>query len=90
MIEVRSPNDETYERLPFYAAIGTFEIIVIDRDTKRPEIFRLAGSQVVTLQPDGEGWLRSETMRVRLKAIDAQPPRLRLEDVGDASIAVDI
>ena len=46
VIEIRSPDDESYEKLPFYAAIGTREVIVIDRDTRRTEIFRLAGSQV--------------------------------------------
>ena len=45
VIEIRSPDDESYEKLPFYAAIGTREAIVIDRDSKRTEIFRLAGPQ---------------------------------------------
>src|SRR5262245_51982783 len=38
VIEIRSPSDDTYEKLPFYAAIGTREIVIVDRDTKRPEI----------------------------------------------------
>ena len=56
-------------------------MIVIDRDTKQVEIFRLAGAQYVALQPDAHGWLRSEAMAVRFGAIEGQPPRLRVEDV---------
>src|SRR5436190_1607075 len=44
VIEIRSPEDETYEKLPFYASIGTREVVVIDRDTKQPEVYRLAGA----------------------------------------------
>ena len=90
VIEIRSPYDETYDKLPFYAAIDTREVIVIDRDTKRTEIYRLAGSQYVALQPDDDGWLRSETMAVRLRAVEDNPPRLRVEDARDASTHVEI
>jgi Uma2 family endonuclease len=90
VIEIRSPEDETYEKLPFYAALGTREVIVIDRDTKRPEMFRLAGSHLVALQPDADGWLRAEAMMVRFRAVDGRPPRLRIEDAIDASVHVEI
>jgi Uma2 family endonuclease len=90
VIEIRSPEDETYDKLPFYAAIGTREVIVIDRDTKRPEIYPLAGSRHVALQQDADGWLRSETMTVRFRAVDGQPPRLRIEDALDPATHVEI
>ena len=80
VIEIRSLEDETYEKLPFFAAIGTQEVVVIDRDTKQPVIFRLAGSQYVALQVDRDGWLLSETMRVRFRKLDTTPPRLAVED----------
>jgi Uma2 family endonuclease len=80
VIEIRSPEDESYDKLPFFAALGTREVIVIDRDTKRPEIYRLAGSQFVALQPDSSGWLVAETMSVRFRAVAGSPPRLRIED----------
>lgn len=83
VIEVRSPDDESYEKLPFYAAIGAREVVVIDRDTKRPEVFRLAGSQYVALQADRDGWLLAETMRVRFRVLESSPPRLAIEDAID-------
>ncbi len=90
VIEIRSPEDETYDKLPFYAALGTREVIVIDRDTKRPEIYRLAGAQYVALQPDAAGWLRSEAMTVRFRLENQPPARLRVEDAVDPAACADI
>jgi Uma2 family endonuclease len=67
VIEVRSPGDETYEKMPFYAALGVPEMVVIDRDTKRVELFRLAGAQFVAATPDLEGWVLVEALAVRIK-----------------------
>ncbi len=89
VIEIRSPDDESYEKLQFFAAIGTREVIVVDRDTKRPEIFRLAGPQYVALQADLDGWLLSETMRVRFRVADAAP-RLVVEDAIEPSTRTEI
>jgi Uma2 family endonuclease len=83
VIEIRSPEDETYDKLPFFAELGIREVIVVDRDTKRPQIFRLAGAQYVALQPDADGWLGSETMTVKFRVNEGQPPRLRVEDTRD-------
>ena len=90
MFEIRSPEDETYDKFPFYAAIGTREVVVIDRDTKRPEIYRLTGSQFVALQPDADGWLRAETMTVRFRAVEGQPTRLLIEDAIDPTVRAEI
>jgi Uma2 family endonuclease len=81
VIEVRSPDDETYDKLPFFARLGVREVIVVDRDTKRPEVYRLAGQQYAAVQADGDGWVHSETLGVRFTATAAG--RLVIEDVGD-------
>ena len=90
VIEIRSPEDETYEKLPFYAALGVREVIVVDRDSKRPEIYRLAGPQYVALQKDDDGWLRSEAMMVRFRVITGPPPRLAIEDPADPAARAEI
>jgi Uma2 family endonuclease len=90
VIEIRSPEDESYEKLPFYAAIGVREVIVVDRDTKRVEVYRLSGSRHVLLQPDAEGWLGATTMQVRFRTLEKQPPMVRLEDALDAGHATEI
>ena len=34
VIEVRSPGDETFQKLPFYERVGVEELLVADRDTR--------------------------------------------------------
>src|SRR5439155_10631453 len=88
VIEIRSPEDETYEKFPFFAKIGVREVIVIDRDTKRPEVYRLAGSQYLVVQADARHALSSEVLGVRL--IHIEPARVRLEDIEDPTSHVEI
>jgi Uma2 family endonuclease len=88
VVEIRSPDDETYDKLPFFADLGVLEVIVVDRDTKTPEIFRLAGAQYVALQPDANGWLASGTFGLRLKRGDGST--LLVEDPGSPSTRCEI
>jgi Uma2 family endonuclease len=90
VIEIRSPGDDTYEKLPFYAAIGTHEVVIVDRDTKATEIRRLAAGGLIMIEPDADGWLLSETMNVRFRRIDTPPSRLRIEDTDDTVLSVEI
>jgi len=87
VIEIRSPEDETYQKFGFFAALGTREIAVLDRDSKKPEVYRLAGSQYLAIAPDREGWVVSEVMRVRFRLIPGDVPRLAVEDLDDPRTA---
>ena len=86
VIEIRSPDDETYEKLPFFARLGVRDVIVIDRDTRDVEISRLAGSHYVAVQKDREGWLHSEALRVRFTRTDSS--QLVIQDLDDSSARV--
>lgn len=66
-VEIRSPGDETYEKLPFFAKLSVREVVVIDRDSKRPEVYRLAGGAYVAVAADRDGWVTAETMRLRFR-----------------------
>src|SRR5262245_55277434 len=90
VIEIRSPGDDTYEKLPFYTTIGTREVVIVDRDTKHTEIYRLVVDGFVPLQSDADGCLFAQTMNVRFHRVDAQPPRLRIEDALDRQIRAEI
>ena len=90
VIEIRSPEDETYDKLPFYSALGVREVIVCHRDSKEVEVFRLAGSQYLAVQRDPNGWLASDALRVRFGRVDTVPPRLRIEELADPSLSVEI
>jgi Uma2 family endonuclease len=59
VVEIRSPNDETYEKLPFYALLGVPEVWVFDRDSRQPELHQLVGDEYRPLVPDADGWLSS-------------------------------
>jgi hypothetical protein len=50
VVEILSPDDETYEKFPFYAAHGVDEVLVVDADEHRVRLFRL----------DGEGYAEAE------------------------------
>ncbi|MGH9106060.1 MAG: Uma2 family endonuclease [Acidimicrobiales bacterium] len=43
VVEVVSPDDETFEKLPFYAAHGVDEVLIAERDVERVSIFTLVG-----------------------------------------------
>jgi Uma2 family endonuclease len=88
VIEIRSPDDETYDKFPFFAKLGVPEVVVIDRDTKHPEVHRLAGSQYVAVQPDSHQGVRSVVLNVRL--IRTEGDRLVIEDLDDPTARVEI
>src|SRR5262249_37293053 len=88
VVEIRSPSDESYDKLPFFAALGVREVLIIDRDSKRPEVFRLAGSQYLAVAADREGWVPSECLGVRFRADEGQ--RLLVEDMQDPSLRTQI
>ena len=90
MLEIRSSLDETYEKLPFFAALGVREVVVVPRDEKKPEVYRLAGEQYLAVAADREGWVPSEVLGVRLRFESGTPPRVAIEDVGDPAVRAEI
>src|SRR5919202_1745816 len=39
LVEIRSPGDESYEKVPFYADVGCQEVLIVDRDTLELELY---------------------------------------------------
>jgi Uma2 family endonuclease len=68
VVEIRSPGDETWEKLPFYAKIGVPEVWVVDRDTRVPQVFELAEGTYGEVLAGAEGWVSSPITGVRLRA----------------------
>jgi Uma2 family endonuclease len=90
VIEIRSPEDETYEKFPFFASLGVREVVVIHRDSKRPEIHRLAAGTFAQAAADSSGWVASETMGIRMRASDPEPAKLLVEDAADHATRAEI
>ena len=68
VIEIRSPGDETMEKMPFYAKLGVPETWIIDRDTRTPELYVLREGEYDRQSPGADGWLESPATGVRLRA----------------------
>ena len=83
VVEIRSPGDETWEKLSFYARLGIPEVWIIDRDTRAPQILCLSGSDYQELPPDVDGWLESRVTGVCLRA--EQGERLVLQMRGETA-----
>ena len=81
VVEIRSPDDETMEKLPFYAQLGVPEVWVVDRDTKTPELYRLAVSGYAKQSAAADGWLRSAATGVQMRGESGN--RLALQLAND-------
>ena len=88
VVEIRSPADETYDKLPFFAALGVREVVVIDRDSKKPEVCRLAGKPYLAVAADHERSVTSEVLGVRFRLVEG--PRLEIEDLADPPTRTEI
>jgi Uma2 family endonuclease len=77
-IEIHSPGDEAYEKLLFYLQLGVFEVWIIHRDTKKPEIYLADNGQYVLVEPDAEGWVRSPTTGLEMRSTLARKLSIRL------------
>lgn len=46
VVEIRSPGDETYDKIPFYAACGVREMLIVHPADRRFELLRLADGEL--------------------------------------------
>lgn len=49
LIEIRSPGETAAKKLPFYERIGVRELLVVDRDSKEAELFRLTAGRLTSV-----------------------------------------
>jgi Uma2 family endonuclease len=81
VVELRSPYDETDEKLPWYAARGVIEILVVDPPTRAIELYRSEGGGPIAVTPEAGDRVTLATLGVRLSTvITPDGPRLRVEN----------
>jgi len=80
VVEIRSPGDESVEKIPFYLEIGVKEVWIIDRDTKACEIHVARGDKPAKGEPDADGWWRCAATGVEMRSGEPGKIILRLED----------
>ena len=78
VVELYSPGDESYEKLPFYAGRGITEAMIVHRD-RRFELFRLDGAGAYQPVEDG----RSTVLGVTFSTVEG--PKLRIDWEGGSA-----
>jgi len=51
VVEILSPDDETYRKLGWYASVGVGEVLVIDPETRGVELFANRDDRMVPVEP---------------------------------------
>lgn len=82
VIEVLSPNDESYEKMPFYESIGVIEVVIVNPVSCVVEIHRRTGRKLAEAKPGRDGWLRSKTMSVSFRTRRGPRLEVRLDREG--------
>jgi Uma2 family endonuclease len=83
VIEVRSPNDESYKKLPFYARVGVKEVWIVEPKTRTVEIFTIVDGAFALLP--AALVQRSPLLSVTLETVLG--PKLRITD-GDSAVEI--
>src|SRR4051812_7743820 len=78
VVEIHSPGDEAYEKLPFYASIGVREVWVIDRDTREPELFKLVEGEFQICESGFESWIKSNVTGVEIRRAAGDKLEIRI------------
>jgi Uma2 family endonuclease len=80
VVEIHSPGDEAYEKLDFYAEIGVREVWIIDRDSRRAEVYELVDGGYRLRPASEDGWIRSDVADLDMRtAVDG---KLEIRVVG--------
>jgi Uma2 family endonuclease len=67
VVEIHSPDDESYGKLPWYLELGVPEVWIIHRDTKVVEIYLCRGDHHEQVAADAEGWVHSPETGVEMR-----------------------
>ena len=82
-IEVLSPDDESREKFPFYAARGVQEIWIVDPDTRDFEVYTLRSGVYFAILPDEGGRVRAPALDLTLSRRDG--PLLHIAWAGGSA-----
>ncbi|MEZ6102787.1 MAG: Uma2 family endonuclease [Pirellulaceae bacterium] len=83
-IEIRRPDDESYDKLPFYADFGVTEVWIIDRRAKLVDLFALNNGEYTRIDSDASGWITSQATPIQLRPLDDTRVSIRHTSRGDS------
>jgi Uma2 family endonuclease len=75
VVEIHSKDDETYEKIGFYAQVGVREMLIVHPDGRWVELLRTVGDRLLPVTADAHGVLRSEVLGAQFATVDG---RLRI------------
>jgi Uma2 family endonuclease len=87
VVEIHSPGDEAYEKLPFYRDLGVPEVWIIHRDTREPEIHVLKRNRYKKQSATAHGWVRSPHLRIEMAGVKG---KLAVRLTGDDATRQDL
>ncbi len=82
-IEILSPDDESRDKMPFYAERGVKELWLVDRDTRLVEVYLLRGKVYAIVAPDRAGIIRAPALDLELSVVAG--PKLRIASATSAT-----
>ena len=80
VVEIRSPGDETWEKLAFYAKVRVPEVWVINRDTRVPQVLQLVQGGYEEVQSAVDRWVCSPITGVWLRTETSGKLGMRIGD----------
>ncbi len=85
-VEIASPDDATREKIPFYAQVGTRELLIVERDPWVLELLRLENGSLVSVgrsTVEDSRILSSETVPLTFRLVAGDPrPRVVVDQPG--------
>lgn len=87
-VEIASPRDQTWEKIEFYARVGTRELIIVDRDPWAIEVYRLNASALSLVGRtglDSSTVLDTESVSLRWRLVPGPERPLLEATVPDGS-----
>lgn len=88
VVEIRSPRDESYEKMEFYAQLGVPEVWIIARDTWKPELYRLQKGAYEQIAPEADGWVHSHVTDIVMRGTDEK--LLAIMVIGDEATLAEL
>ncbi len=68
VVEIHSPNEESYEKLAFYHGLRVPEVWIVHRDTRQPEIHVWGDQEYTVARANENGSVRSSATHIEMRA----------------------
>jgi Uma2 family endonuclease len=72
VVEVRSPNDDTYRKFDFFIAVDVREVLVLHPKGRRFELFRRFDDRLMLMSPGPSGTVESDVLGIQLATVDGK------------------